>query len=234
MKAAREMPGIKRILVASGVRMDLALSSPEYLRELAEHHVGGLLKVAPEHTDPQVLDRMKKPPIDCFLNFDRAFCHASAQAKKRQYLVPYFIAGHPGCDLTTMVELAVFLKQTGYRPDKVQDYIPLPMDLATCMYYTGMDPMTGEEVYVPRTAHERRLQRALLQYFKPENYFDVREALTEAGRTDLIGNEPDSLIGPYPPKLARNAQSGSTTRSSESAGYRPHRKTGRRRQRGDK
>ena len=151
MKAARELPGIKRVLVASGIRMDLALLSPKYLRELAEHHVGGLLKVAPEHTDREVLDRMKKPPIECFAAFDREFRRASTEAGKRQFLVPYFIAGHPGCDLAAMIDLASFLKRTGYEPDKVQDYIPLPMDLATCMYYTGIDPMTGDEVYVPRT-----------------------------------------------------------------------------------
>jgi uncharacterized radical SAM protein YgiQ len=236
MKAARELPGIKRVLVASGIRMDLALLSPRYLRELAEHHVGGLLKVAPEHTDAQVLDRMKKPPIDCFVAFDRAFRRASAEAGKRQFLVPYFIAGHPGCDLGAMIELALFLKRTGYEPDKVQDYIPLPMDLATCMYYTGIDPMTGDEVYVPRTARERRWQRALLQYFKPENYFDVREALAEAGRTDLIGNEPDSLIGGQSPKGSRAGKPGPRRGGKPSgepgSGYRPHRKTSRRRQRG--
>lgn len=237
MKAARELPGIKRVLVASGIRMDLALRSPKYLRVLAEHHVGGLLKVAPEHTDPQVLDRMKKPPIDCFVAFDREFHRASAEAGKRQFLVPYFIAGHPGCDLNAMIDLASFLKRTGYQPDKVQDYIPLPMDIATCMYHTGIDPMTSDEVYVPRTGQERRWQRALLQFFKPENYFDVRDALAEAGRSDLVGNEPDSLIGPRPPQGARSPKPspgrGPKPAGQPGAGYRPHRKSSGRRQRGD-
>ena len=116
--------------------------------------------------------------------------------------MPYFIAGHPGCDLPAMIELALYLKRHGLKPDKVQDFIPGPMDIATCMYYTGLDPMSGEPVYVPRGARERRLQRALLQYFKPENYADVREALEQADRLDLIGDGPECLIPSRPPKIA--------------------------------
>ncbi len=202
LKAVRWQPGIKRALVASGVRMDLALRSPTYIRHLARHHTGGLLKVAPEHADPEVLRRMSKPPIDAFEAFARQFHREAAGAGKQQYLVPYFIAGHPGCDLPAMVRLALYLKRHGLRPDKVQDFIPGPMDIATCMYYTGLDPTSGEPVYVPQGGRERRLQRALLQYFKPESYSDVLAALEEAGRLDLVGDGPECLIPARPPKSA--------------------------------
>ena len=198
LEAARREPGVKQALVASGIRMDLALRSPEFIRQVARHHTGGLLKVAPEHTDPEVLRRMNKPPIEDFEAFARQFRREAAAAGKQEFLVPYFIAGHPGCDLPAMIDLALYLKRHRLRPDKVQDFIPGPMDIATCMYYTGLDPMSGEPVYVPRGARERRLQRALLQYFKPENYADVREALEQAGRLDLIGDGPECLIPSRP------------------------------------
>jgi radical SAM superfamily enzyme YgiQ (UPF0313 family) len=195
------------VLVASGVRMDLAQLSPEYLRELAEHHVGGHLKVAPEHTDPTVLGLMKKPENDSFEGFARAFQKASrAAGKPKQYLVPYYIASHPGSDLHAMIDLALFLKRNGYRPDQVQDFIPAPFDVATCMYYTGIDPFTKEEVYVARGLRDRKLQRALMQFFKPENYFTVRGALIQAGRADLIGGGCDCLIPVHPPKEALEAR----------------------------
>ncbi len=188
MKRARTEPGIRKVLVASGIRMDLAQLSPEYLRELAAHHVGGHLKVAPEHTDPHVLGLMKKPENTNFEGFADAFKQASREAgKPKQFLVPYYIASHPGSDLHAMIDLALFLKRNGYRPDQVQDFIPAPFDIATCMYYTGIDPFTKQEVFVARQLRDRKLQRALLQFFKPENYFEVRKALEEAGRTDLIG-----------------------------------------------
>jgi uncharacterized radical SAM protein YgiQ len=206
MRASREVPGVDRVLVASGVRMDLAQRAPEYLEELAAHHVGGHLKVAPEHTDPEVLRRMKKPEINDYESFDRAFQEASRRAGKRQYTVPYFIASHPGSDLAAMVDLALFLKRNGYRPDQVQDFIPAPFDIATCMYYTGIDPFTGEEVHTARNLGDRKLQRALLQFFKPENYFEVRKALLEAGRGDLIGAHCDALIPAQPPRAALRAR----------------------------
>ena len=131
--------------MASGIRMDLAQLDPEYLQELAAHHVGGHLKVAPEHTDPEVLDLMKKPRNVNFEGFADAFNEASRQAgKPKQYLVPYYIASHPGSDLAAMIDLALFLKRNGYRPDQVQDFIPAPFDVATCMYYTGIDPFTRQ------------------------------------------------------------------------------------------
>ena len=238
MAAARDK-GVRTIFVASGIRMDLARRSADYIGHLARHHVGGLLKVAPEHCDPAVLRRMKKPSIEEFEAFEREFRDASAAAGKPQHLVPYFMAGHPGCDLDAMILLALFLKRTGYRPDKVQDFIPGPMDIATCMYYTGVDPITGEPVYVAKGGHERRLQRALLQYFKPENYGDVREALEQAGRQDLIGDSPHCLIAARPPKPThdegtrpshrlRPGKPSAKSDQSKPAGYRPHRKTARR------
>lgn len=237
MRRASREKAVKRVLVASGVRMDLALRSPAYLRQLVEHHVGGHLKVAPEHSDPEVLALMKKPPIEGFEAFGRRFADLSQEAGKRQFLVPYFIAGHPGCDLHAMIHLACYLKRTGYRPQQVQDFIPTPFDVATAMYYTGLDPMTGRPVAVARTATERRLQRALLQFFQPENYTDVRRALELAGRTDLMGEGPECLIPSRAPqprsRIARPVDRGS--RPSEdpqsNAGYRPNRKTARRKPR---
>jgi uncharacterized radical SAM protein YgiQ len=202
MKEARETPGIRKVLVASGIRMDLARRSPEYMRDLAEHHVGGHLKVAPEHVDPDVLNYMRKPSNDDFEKFTEVFDQESRRAGKRQYIVPYFIASHPGSDLDAMIHLAQFLKQNGYRPDQVQDFIPAPMDVATSMYYTGLDPFTKKPVQIAKALRDRKLQRALLQYFKPENYFEVREALLKAGRGDLIGEDCDCLIPSKPPREA--------------------------------
>jgi uncharacterized radical SAM protein YgiQ len=242
LRRARTEPGIRKVLVASGIRMDLAQLSPEYLHELAAHHVGGHLKVAPEHTDPTVLGLMKKPANVSFEGFVEEFKKASrAAGKPKQYLVPYFIASHPGSDLHAMVDLAVFLKRNGYRPDQVQDFIPAPFDIATCMYYTGIDPFTKQAVHVARHLRDRKLQRALMQFFKPENYFEVRQALEQAGRTDLIGGGCDALIPAQPPKEALRArrQRANTafrgeyvhTVPNKRHGYRPGRKTAGRRPR---
>ncbi len=247
LRKSRETEGVRKVLVASGVRMDLARLSPEYLQEMAAHHVGGHLKVAPEHTDPEVLKRMKKPEINDYKEFDAAFRDASARGgKPKQYTVPYFIASHPGSDLHAMIHLALFLKRNGYRPDQVQDFIPAPFDIATCMYYTGLDPFTGEEVHVARNLRDRKLQRALLQFFKPENYFEVREALMKAGRQDLIGNGCDCLIPAQAPRAALQARMKKAAKSisegqyvhqidtkpnpkPDSGGYRPGRKSAQRR-----
>jgi uncharacterized radical SAM protein YgiQ len=253
LRRARTEPGIRKVLVASGIRMDLAQLAPEYLRELAAHHVGGHLKVAPEHTDPHVLGLMKKPVNNNFESFADAFKQASAQAgKPKQYIVPYYIASHPGSDLHAMIDLALFLKRNGYHPDQVQDFIPAPFDIATCMYYTGVDPFTGNEVYIAKGLRDRKMQRALMQFFKPENWFTVREALIQAGRQDLIGGGCDCLIPAQPPKEAIEARRRSANdpdhyhavantakgekpgeRGAESprpTGYRPCRKSATRRQ----
>ena len=202
MREARQVKGVRKVLVASGIRMDLAQRSPEYMRELTRHHVGGLLKVAPEHASPAVLNYMRKPSIDDFEKFSQKFLQESERAGKKQYLVPYFIASHPGSDLSAMIDLAVFLKRNGYRPDQVQDFIPAPMDVATAMYYTGVDPFSKKPVQIARNLRDRKLQRALMQFFKPANYFDVREALRQAGRQDLIGHGCDCLIPAQPPREA--------------------------------
>jgi uncharacterized radical SAM protein YgiQ len=206
MRRSRETPGIKKVLVASGIRMDLARRSPRYMRDLARHHVGGLLKVAPEHTDPTVLARMRKPSTDDYERFAESFGEESARAGKKQYLVPYFIASHPGSDLHAMIDLAVFLKRNGYKPDQVQDFIPAPFDVAAAMYHTGIDPFTRKPVFVAKQLRDRKLQRALMQFFKPENYFEVRKALLKAGRGDLIGGGCDALIPAKPPREALDAR----------------------------
>ncbi|MFM2094254.1 MAG: hypothetical protein RIS70_1378, partial [Planctomycetota bacterium] len=202
MRKARTVPGVKKVFVASGIRMDLARRSPAYMRELARHHVGGLLKVAPEHTDPNVLNLMRKPANDDFEKFAEVFAQESAKAGKRQHLVPYFIASHPGSDLNSMIDLAVFLKRNGYKPDQVQDFIPAPFDVATAMYYTGIDPFTKKPVTIAKQLRDRKMQRALMQFFKPENYFEIRRALELTNRRDLIGNGCDCLIPSRPPREA--------------------------------
>ncbi|MFM9058491.1 MAG: YgiQ family radical SAM protein [Planctomycetaceae bacterium] len=213
MREARSVPGVKRVLVASGVRMDLARRDPEYLQELAAHHVGGHLKVAPEHTDPEVLRLMKKPSADDYVEFDREFRAASRRVGKKQYTVPYFIASHPGSGISEMIDLAVFLKRNGYKPDQVQDFIPSPFDIAACMYHTGLDPMTKEPVTITKSLRDRKMQRALLQFFKPENWFEVRRALEQAGRQDLIGSGCDCLIPDRPPQEALDRKRREATRA---------------------
>ena len=202
LKKVRETPGIKSVRVASGIRMDLARFDDAYLEDMARHHVGGQLKVAPEHTSEKVLNLMKKPVTSTFDDFAAKFAAASARAGKEQYLIPYFIASHPGSGVHEMIELAVFLKQRGYKPRQVQDFIPAPMDIATCMYWTGLDPMTLQPVETVKKLRDREVQRALMQYFKPENWFEVRKALLDAGRKDLIGDGPACLIPANPPKAA--------------------------------
>jgi uncharacterized radical SAM protein YgiQ len=202
----RATPGIESVRVASGIRMDLARLDDGYVEDMARHYTGGQLKVAPEHASPKVLDLMKKPAVATFDEFAQKFAAASAHAGKEQYLVPYFIASHPGCGVDEMIELAVFLKQRGYRPRQVQDFIPAPMDIATCMYWTGLDPMTMQPVQTVRKLEDRRVQRALMQYFKPENWFAVHKALLAAGRRDLIGDGPQCLIPATPPRAAVQAR----------------------------
>lgn len=230
LKTVRQHPGVRQALVASGIRMDLALCSPKYIREIALHHTGGLLKVAPEHSEPKVLQRMHKPTIDVFESFSKEFQKTEISTGRPQFLVPYFIAGHPGCDIPAMIELALYLKRHDIKPEKVQDFIPSPLDIATCMYYTGMDPITGEAVYVPSGGRERRLQKALLQYFMPENYGDVYEALESVDRLDLVGDKPECLIPSRRPRITTDRKPARRDGERPTAGYRPHRKSARRRE----
>jgi uncharacterized radical SAM protein YgiQ len=194
MQRVRQAEGVKHVFVASGVRYDLAERSPEYVAELARHHVGGQLSVAPEHVSPRVLEKMKKPGIESYERFQQMFACASKDAGKEQYDIPYFISGHPGSTLEDMVELALWLKRNGRRPRQVQDFIPTPMAMATCMYHTGIDPLTMQPVYTATGLRAKKLQKALLLYWSPEQWPLAREALREAGRADLIGSGPDALV----------------------------------------
>jgi uncharacterized radical SAM protein YgiQ len=196
MRRVREERGIKRVFIASGVRYDLAERSPEFVAELAAHHTGGQLSVAPEHNDDRVLDKMKKPAIKSYERFAQMFCRASEKAGKEQYLVPYFITGHPGSTLTDTIELARYLKRNGMRPRQVQDFIPTPMAIATTMFYAGIDPLTGDSVYSARDLREKRMMKALIFWWDPEHWPLAREALRAAGRGDLIGRGPDALVPP--------------------------------------
>ncbi|MDI1451081.1 YgiQ family radical SAM protein [Polyangium sp. 6x1] len=196
MRAVRESEGVKKVFIASGIRYDLAERSPEFIEELAKWHVGGQLSVAPEHSKKDVLDKMKKPGIESYERFAEQFQCASEEAGKNQFLVPYFISGHPGSALKDMVDLALWLKKKGMRPRQVQDFIPTPMSMATCMYYTGIDPFTKAPVYTAKEMHEKRLQKALLLYWDPAHHDEAREALIKAGRGDLIGSKPHCLVPP--------------------------------------
>ncbi|MBP3532429.1 MAG: YgiQ family radical SAM protein [Thermoguttaceae bacterium] len=202
MKKARETEGVKSVYIASGIRTDLANLSPEFVGELATHHVGGHLKTAPEHVDDDVLRLMNKPQIGDYEQFCELFADATEAAGKEQYLVPYLIAGFPGCTIKAMVAVAEYLRDNGIEPEQVQDFIPAPFQPATCAYYTGIDPITEKQIYVPRGLRERRLQRALLHYYNPEFYHDVKSALKAAKREDLIGDGPNALIPAYPPKAS--------------------------------
>jgi uncharacterized radical SAM protein YgiQ len=194
LQRVRREPGVERVYVASGVRYDLAARSPEFVRELAHHHTGGQLSVAPEHTSPEVLDRMKKPPIEHYEQFAQAFCHASEEAGKEQYLVPYFITAHPGSTVGDTINLALWLKARNMRPRQVQDFIPTPMAIATAMFYTGIDPLTNKPVPVVRDLREKKRMKALLYWWDEAQWPLAREALRSAGRADLIGRGPKCLV----------------------------------------
>jgi uncharacterized radical SAM protein YgiQ len=194
LRAVRQAPGIKRAFIASGVRYDLAERSPEFIRELATHHTGGQLSVAPEHTNPDVLRHMKKPGVESYERFAQSFCKESERAGKDQYLVPYFITGHPGSTLADTIELAQYLKKNGMKPRQIQDFIPTPMAVATTMYFTGINPLTGESVPVARDLREKRRMKALILWWDPKQWPLAREALRSAGRHDLIGSRPQCLV----------------------------------------
>ena len=198
-RKARAIRGVKRVLIGSGLRYDLAVRSPEYVKELVTHHVGGLLKIAPEHTEDAPLAKMMKPGIGTYDRFKELFERFSQEAGKKQHLVPYFIAAHPGTRDEDMVNLALWLKANQFRLDQVQTFLPTPMALATTMYHSGKNPLrkvsaTSEEVASPRSARQRRLHKALLRYHDPEGWPLIREALRALGRSDLIGSSPRHLV----------------------------------------
>jgi len=203
-KRARKLPGIKKIVVASGLRYDLAIRSPEYVKELVTHHVGGYLKIAPEHTEQAPLSKMMKPGIGSYDRFKEMFDKYSAEAGKEQYLIPYFISAHPGTSDNDMLNLALWLKQNKFKPDQVQAFLPTPLAIASAMYYSGKNPLRkvthqSEAVSIPRGGKQRRLHKAFLRYHDPENWPVLREALKKMGRADLIGNGKRHLVPAWQP-----------------------------------
>ena len=202
LRKLRALPGVKKVFVRSGVRFDyvMADTSDEFMEELCRHHVSGQLKVAPEHVSDDVLAAMGKPGNDVYQAFVRKYEAINRKYGLKQYLVPYLMSSHPGSTLKDAVRLAEAVRDMGYMPEQVQDFYPTPSTMSTCMYYTGVDPRTMEPIYVPKGAHGKALQRALIQYRDPRNYDLVREALERAGRADLIGYGPRCLIRPTRPK----------------------------------
>lgn len=204
LRDLRHLPGVKKVFVRSGIRFDytMADASDEFLRELLQHHVSGQLRLAPEHVSDAVLSVMGKPSRSVYDAFCRRFDALNREYGLEQYVVPYLISSHPGSTMKEAVELACAVRDMGYMPEQVQDFYPTPSTMSTCMYYTGVDPRTVKPIYVAHDPHEKAMQRALIQYRKPENYKLVREALEKAGRQDLIGFDKKCLIKPYPPKAS--------------------------------
>jgi uncharacterized radical SAM protein YgiQ len=217
-RRAREVPGVKKVLIASGLRYDLAVRDPAYVRELVSYHVGGYLKIAPEHTESEVLSKMMKPGIGTYERFKALFDRYSQAAGKEQYLIPYFIAAHPGTTDEDMLKLALWLKANGFRADQVQAFLPSPMALATAMYHSGRNPLKGirrergERVFSPKGLKQRRLHKAFLRYHDPANWPLLREALKRLGRADLIGNGKRHLVPLFQP-----ASTGPTLAGSRAA-----------------
>ena len=209
-RRARSLKGVKKVLIASGVRYDLAIESPEYVKELATHHTGGYLKIAPEAIGDGPLSKMMKPGVGAYYRFKELFDRYSKLAGKEQYLIPYFIAAHPGTRDVDMLELAVWLKKNGFRADQVQAFLPSPMATATAMYHTGKNPLkritrSSEQVVIPKGIKVRRLHKAFLRYHDPANWPILRDALKRMGRADLIGNGKHHLIPAYQPVAGRGA-----------------------------
>ncbi len=230
-RKARALPGVKRVLIASGLRYDLAVQTPEYVKELVTHHVGGYLKIAPEHTEPGPLAHMMKPGIGAYDRFKAMFDRYSRAAGKEQYLIPYFIAAHPGTTDEDMLKLALWLKRNGFRPDQVQAFLPSPMALSTAMWHTGYNPLKkvtrrSARVFSPRGLRQRRLHKAFLRYHDPENWPLLREALKRMGRADLIGNGKRHLVPAWQPAGAGGKRPPARRRPATSA---RHDRKGRRR-----
>ena len=211
LKKLRNLPGVKKVFVRSGVRFDYVAADPDdgFLRELVKYHISGQLKVAPEHVSDRVLYMLGKPRHSVYLKFMKQYERMNRECGMDQYLVPYLMSSHPGCTMKEAIELAEFLRDIHHQPEQVQDFYPTPSTISTCMYYTGLDPRTMEPVYVPREPHEKAMQRALMQFRFPGSRLLVLEALKMAGRTDLIGYGPSCLIRP---------DSGRGSGSSRSAG----------------
>ena len=202
LRKLRKIPGVKKVFVRSGIRFDYLLADKKdtFFKELVQYHISGQLKVAPEHVSDAVLSRMGKPKNAVYNKFVDKYYALNKQYGMNQYLVPYLMSSHPGSTMKEAVELAEYIRDMGYNPEQVQDFYPTPSTLSTVMYYTGLDPRTMEKVYVPTDPHEKAMQRALIQYRNPKNYYLVREALLKAHREDLIGSGPKCLIRAIPPR----------------------------------
>lgn len=206
LRKLRKLPGVKKVFIRSGIRYDYVMADPDetFLKELAAEHVSGQLKVAPEHVSNHVLEKMGKPPIECYEAFQKRFYEITKSIGKKQYLVPYLMSSHPGSTLQDAIQLSLFLRAHGMHPEQVQDFYPTPGTISTCMYYTELDPYTMEPVYVPKSPQEKAMQRALLQYYLPQNRALVLTALRKAGRQDLIGTKPHCLVAPMPKEQRRD------------------------------
>ena len=198
LRKLRELPGVKKVFIRSGIRFDYVLADKDdtFLKELCEHHISGQLRVAPEHVADHVLSVMGKPGNNVYQQFVKRFDQMNRKIGKEQYLVPYLMSSHPGSGLAEAITLAEHIRDLGYMPEQVQDFYPTPSTISTCMYYTGVDPRTMKKVYIPTNPHEKAMQRALIQYRRPENYELVKEALLKEGRDDLIGFGKQCLIPP--------------------------------------
>ena len=230
LRKLRKLPRVKRVFIRSGIRYDYLMADRDdsFFRELVRYHVSGQLKVAPEHCAPNVLDKMGKPHIETYKAFQKRFYELTKSMGLEQYLVPYLMSSHPGSTMRDAIALACFLKEEGIRPEQVQDFYPTPGTIATAMFYSGLDPYTLEPVYVPRTPKEKAEQRALLQYYKPENHAVIRAALIKAGRRDLIGSGPHCLV-PAEPKTAKPApQTKTKTKTKKNQTPQQKRKKGKR------
>lgn len=220
LRKLRKLPGIKKVFIRSGIRFDYMNEdpSPDFLDELVRFHISGQLRVAPEHVSDQVLYYMGKPGYRAYEEFVRKFYKVNEKYGMKQYAVPYLMSSHPGCTMKEAVKLAEYVRDMGFMPEQVQDFYPTPSTMSTCMYYTGIDPRTGEKVYVPKDPKEKAMQRALLQYRKPENYELVREALEKAGRTDLIGFNSKCLISPKKGERPGDSGRSYTAKAGKTAG----------------
>ena len=221
LRKLRKIPGVKKVFVRSGIRFDYLLADKKdtFIRELVQYHISGQLKVAPEHVSDAVLCRMGKPRNAVYNQFVSKYFALNKQYNMNQFLVPYLMSSHPGSTMKEAVELAEYIRDMGYNPEQVQDFYPTPSTLSTVMYYTGLDPRTMEKVYVPTDPHEKAMQRALIQYRNPKNYYLVREALIAAHREDLIGSGPKCLIRAIPPKAGSYTSGGKA--AAKSAGPHP-------------
>ena len=226
LKSLREIPRVKKVFIRSGIRYDYIMGDPNgdaFLEELCAHHISGRLKVAPEHVSEKVLSNMGKPSFEEYKNFAARFETVNKKLGKEQYLVPYLMSSHPGCNLDDAIELAEYLQSVGHMPEQVQDFYPTPGTMSTCMYYTGLDPRTMKRVFVAKTQREKTTQRALMQYRLPANYEIVKSALIKAGRKDLIGHDPAALLRPgrgRRPAGATSAKGGQTASESQATASR--------------